>query len=78
MDLEQTISKLRKERKKLDDIIKRLQDLVSQQTARAALPPPPKKRRGRKSMGNKEREDVSARMKAYWTKWREASGKRGQ
>jgi len=62
MDLEALIQKLTKERVALDEIIASLEEL------RAAPIPPArvKKRRGRKFMGETERQDVSARMKQYW------------
>jgi len=76
MDLAQTIRKLRKERQKLDEMIAGLQHLREREAAKAAQPAQPKKRRGRKFMADGERKEVSARMKAYWAKWRESGQKR--
>ena len=72
MDLETLIRNLRRERQKLDEIIQAVEDLKFQQIAQAAMPKPVKKRRGRKSMGDLEREEVSKRMKAYWAKRRQS------
>jgi hypothetical protein len=78
MDLAQTIRRLRKERKKIEQMIEGLQALRAKEAVRAAMPPPVKKRRGRKSMGDEERAVVSARMKAYWAGRRVTANERGE
>lgn len=59
MDLTRTIAELRREKEKLVCAIASLEELQSG-ARMAALG------RGRKSMGAKERQEVSARMKRYW------------
>lgn len=59
MDLTDTINLLRTRHQKILDVIKELESLGP---ASFASPP----RRGRKSMGEAERRDVSVRMKRYW------------
>ena len=66
MDLGDAIRKLRKERVKIDEIITALEELRLREAARAAAPKPALQRRGRKSMGEEEREAVASMMKAYW------------
>ena len=62
MDLTKTIQELYAEKQRLERIIASLEEL---QGASTALPTG-SKRRGRRSMGVKERQEVSARMKKYW------------
>jgi hypothetical protein len=75
MDLRDAIQDLYEEKAKLDRAIGVLMDL--QRNAGGQIPPPPKseERRGRKSMGAKEREEVSARMKQYWASRRQQGAK---
>jgi hypothetical protein len=54
MDLYKTIQDLREERERIDRLIANLEGRQ------------PKSRRGRKSMGDDEKQEVSRRMKAYW------------
>ena len=63
MELDEVIRKLRYERKKLDGVIASLEQL-----SMAAKPEKTvgKGRRGRKSMDEPARKDVSERMKKYW------------
>jgi hypothetical protein len=65
MDLYKAIQDLYAEKEKLERVIASLEELQ-----RAAEVAPhlraEGKRRGRKSMGSKERQEVSARMKKYW------------
>jgi hypothetical protein len=64
MDLDKVIRKLYEERAKLDAIIESLEQLK-----RSAVVVPReivKKRRGRKSMNEEDRKEVSERMKRYW------------
>ena len=65
MDLYKAIQELYAEKEKLERVIASLEEL--QRTA-GSLPLPASggKRRGRKSMGTKERQEVSERMKRYW------------
>jgi len=66
MDLYKAIQDLYAEKEKLERVIASLEEL--QRTAAATTPLLPKgaKRRGRKSMGTRERAEVSERMKKYW------------
>ena len=65
MDLYKAIQDLYAEKEKLERVIASLEEL--QRAAEASpLPKVEGKRRGRKSMGSKEREEVSERMKKYW------------
>ncbi len=65
MDLYKTIQDLYAEKEKLERVIASLEEL---HRTSGSLPSMPvgTKRRGRKSMGSKEREEVSLRMKRYW------------
>jgi hypothetical protein len=73
MDLYKTIQDLYAEREKLQSVIASLIDL--QRGAGGEIPQMPKigKRRGRKSMGNEERQTVSVQMKKYWSVRRHAA-----
>jgi hypothetical protein len=67
MDLYKAIQDLYAEKEKLERVIASLEEL--QRAAEAVSPLPSEssgKRRGRKSMGSKERQEVSERMKKYW------------
>jgi hypothetical protein len=64
MSLEKTINDLRAEKAKLEQVIAALEDLA--RTSGSFSLPRPRGRRGRKFMGEKERREVSARMKRYW------------
>ncbi len=68
MDLHEILRKLRNERKKLDEVIANLERLYETPEAEKAAP---KKRRGRKSMDDQARKEVSDRMKKYWASRRE-------
>jgi hypothetical protein len=72
MDLYKTIQDLYAEKEKLERVIASLEELHRTSGSLPALPAGAK-RRGRKSMGSKEREEVSQRMKRYW-----ASRRKGQ
>jgi len=63
MDLYKTIGELRARRDQLERIITQLEELHSSNGGSATAAP---RRRGRKSMGVKERAEVSRRMKNYW------------
>lgn len=65
MDLYKAIQDLYAEKEKLERVIASLEDL--QKAAGGGVPPTgSSKRRGRKSMGEDERKEVSARMRKYW------------
>jgi hypothetical protein len=66
MDLDEVISKLRKEREKLDEVIASLEQLSTAPNEDMTVV---KGRRGRKSMDEPARKEVSERMKKYWA-WR--------
>jgi hypothetical protein len=66
MDLLKAIEELHKEKKRLDEIISRLEQLAGT----VATSDQPKKRRGRKNMPAEERLAVSQRMKEYWARRR--------
>jgi len=65
MDLYKAIQELYAEKEKLERVIASLEEL---QRASGGVPvlPSGSGRRGRKSMGAKERQEVSERMKKYW------------
>ena len=63
MDLYKTIGELRARRDQLERIITQLEELHSNNHDGGTTMP---RRRGRKSMGAKERAEVSRRMKNYW------------
>ncbi|HZO51118.1 MAG TPA: hypothetical protein VFB63_00305 [Bryobacteraceae bacterium] len=65
MDLDKIIRDLRTEKERLDRAIASLEDLTK---AGAVTPIVVTKRRGRKTMGEDERKEVSARMREYWRK----------
>ncbi|HLK66294.1 MAG TPA: hypothetical protein VKU19_22825 [Bryobacteraceae bacterium] len=65
MDLYKAIQNLYAEKEKLEQVIASLEELQRTSGALTGVPPPGK-RRGRKSMGSKERKEVSERMKKYW------------
>jgi len=65
MDLDKIIRDLRTEKDRLDRAIASLEDLTR---TGAVAPIVASKRRGRKTMDDEERREVSARMKEYWRK----------
>ncbi len=73
MDLYKTIQELYAEREKLERVIASLEELQKTGDPLAGLTQSVK-RRGRKSMGPKERREVSERMKKYWEKRRTSAG----
>ncbi len=66
MDLEKAIRDLLAERDRINGIILQLELMQKRQVA------PPQKQRGRKSMSDEERAEVSARMRQYWESRRKA------
>jgi len=77
MDLYKTIQDLYAEKEKLERVIASLEELHRTSGSLPSLPPGAK-RRGRKSMGSKEREEVSLRMKRYWASRRKSKGETQQ
>jgi hypothetical protein len=77
MDLYKAIQDLYAEKEKLERVIASLEEL-QRNAGSLPLSSLGGKRRGRKSMGAKEREEVSARMKRYWASRRKGKhdGKR--
>jgi hypothetical protein len=71
MDLNKAIRDLHQELEKINQVIGSLEDFLSTGT----VPAPP--RRGRKSMGENERQIVSQRMKKYWADRRKSSAAAG-
>jgi hypothetical protein len=65
MDLDKIIRDLRTEKERLDRAIASLEDLTK---TGAVTPIVVTKRRGRKTMDEDERKEVSARMREYWRK----------
>ena len=65
MDLYKAIQDLYAEKEKLERVIASLEELQRSAGDLQVLPKTGK-RRGRKSMGAKERREVSERMKKYW------------
>jgi len=71
MDLLKIIKDLHDERDRIDRVIASLDALSDPSGAPPAGAAP--KRRGRKHMGEAEREQVATRMKEYWRKKRDQS-----
>jgi hypothetical protein len=69
MNLTKTIGELLEQKEKLERVIASLEELTSFKGDRPKLV---QKRPGRKSMGDRERRQVSARMKRYWARRRKA------
>lgn len=65
MDLQKMIDELYAEKAKLERVIAALELMQRTGDSPPEVPRAPT-RRGRKSMGLKERQDVSERMKKYW------------
>jgi len=67
MDLYKAIRELHAEKKRLEEAIASLEELLEAKAATDSLNLDSlRKRRGRKSMGPEERRLVSERMKKYW------------
>jgi hypothetical protein len=66
MDLYKAIQELYAEKEKLERVIASLEELQRAAGSIPSSPPRGGRRRGRKSMGTKERQEVSERMKKYW------------
>ena len=65
MELDSIIRELRTEKERLDRAIASLEELTR---TGAVTPMVVAKRRGRKTMDEDERKEVSARMREYWRK----------
>jgi len=63
MDIFEIIQELREERERVDRVIRSLEALMNGEEPREEGAP---MRRGRKSMGQEERLQVSQRMRKYW------------
>jgi hypothetical protein len=72
MDLTKIIQELSDDKVKLEAAIALLEDLHRNPVAVPELPK--RKRKGRKPMPPEEREEVSARMKRYWARYRAERG----
>lgn len=68
MDLYETIQDLYAEKERLERVITSLEALLG--IGKPVLPKLKGAKRGRKSMNATEREEVSARMKDYWSRRR--------
>lgn len=75
LDLSQTIQELHAERKRIVDLIRKVEEVQQYYSKRPAREET-EKRRGRKSMGAAERRQVSERMKKYWAMQRAARAER--
>lgn len=73
MDLFETIQGLYAEKERLERVIASLEALLG--VGKPELPKLKGAKRGRKSMSETEREEVSARMKTYWESRRREQGK---
>ncbi len=70
MDLYEVLAHLAAERKRVDDLIRALEGLQLGRDGEKPVAAP--SRRGRKSMGQEERLEVSQRMQRYWEERRAA------
>lgn len=68
MDLTETLREMRVQRDRLAAAIAALESLNNSDGVA------PRSRRGRRSMGETERREVSARMKRYWASRRKSGG----
>ncbi len=64
MNINRVIRDLYEEKKRLDQVIASLEEM--QRNASAKQDQTPRKKRGRKSMDDQARQEVSERMKKYW------------
>lgn len=86
MDLYKAINELLEEKQRLDEVIARMEQLISVRqhsrgggvTASSSGPiaVPAARKRGRKGMSEDERAEVSRRMKEYWAKRRKGGAAR--
>lgn len=74
MDLFKAIQELYEEKRRLDEVIARLEALSQVRVGVAnGTPEPTARRRGRRSMSDEERAEVSQRMKEFWAQKRKAN-----
>jgi hypothetical protein len=66
MDLDKLIRQLKEEKERVDQTIAALEAIWRAEHPEAAT----SKRKGRKNMPERERAEVSRRMKQYWVQWR--------
>jgi hypothetical protein len=79
MDLYKAIRELHAEKKRLEEAIASLEELIEAKAVTDALNLDGlRKRRGRKNMGPEERRMVSQRMKKYWAARRAGNEKLSQ
>ena len=62
MDIHRIIQELHEERERLDRVIKSIESFAGDEQEA----PAPTKRRGRRTMSQEERRQVSQRMRKYW------------
>ena len=74
IDLNRVIRDLNEERTRLGRIIERLEQMRSEEAAEEK----PRRRRGRKSMDDAGRAEVSQRMRKYWERWRAKKNQPGE
>lgn len=78
MDLYRAIRELYEEKKRLEDAIASLEQLLEAKAVTQSLNLDGlRKRRGRKNMGPEERRKVSERMKKYWAQRRAKGARHG-
>ena len=75
MDLFKAIEQLHEEKRRIDAVIQHLEALLM---GRAVGDPSSPGKRGRKSMSEEERVEVSDRMKAYWANKRKPGGRKAK
>ena len=75
MDLARIIEDLREDMATIERVIAALEDLQRNAVEVPELPKP--RRKGRKPMPPTERQEVSARMKRYWARFRAERAKGG-
>jgi hypothetical protein len=79
MDLFKAIEELYEEKRRLDEVIARLEALSLARDRGGNAPvtsaPTAARKRGRKSMSEEERAEVSARMKEFWAEKRKTKSK---
>ena len=71
MNVDEILQLLYSEKTKIEDVIARLESIRDGNDDQSEGSRPSDKRRGRRSMGEAERRQVSARMMKYWAEWRQ-------
>jgi len=67
VDLGSTIRQLKDEKKRLDRLIASLERMLAEGRSPGGKKDAPRSRRGRKTMSERERREVSERMARYWS-----------